>query len=180
MCFFVRFCTALARMLMTDDACSLSLGIDWRVLFLFRDPAFGRRTNRVLLQDTVPFTGADASCGVSRIKCCLSVPSRAQVGPSGSSRFFLSSVVMDDEIIIDSVLHTDPGSKRRKTKQTSYLFFIFISIFPCFITEFHIFALIDKNLSFLKFFFFAIFMSSEPPVDPKTIPNLRSQSRNDF
>ena len=81
----------------------------------------GPREVGVLLQDIVPFTRVDASCGVSRIKCCYSVLSRAPVKPKGLSRFFVS-VVMDDETIIDSASHTDAGvqASQNKTEKRAF------------------------------------------------------------
>ena len=69
----------------------------------------------VLLQDMVPSTGVDASCGVSHAKCRISVPSRALAGPRGLSCHMQSWTVQPS-----STAHRTRiwGSKRNKTKQT--------------------------------------------------------------
>ena len=45
----------------------------------------------VPLQDIVPSTGVDSSCGVSHTECWISVPCRAPVRPRGLSRFYQCS-----------------------------------------------------------------------------------------
>ena len=55
------------------------------------------------------------------------------------------------------------------------------SIHPYFIDDFSFVTPHQTRIyPFPAVFFFAIFMSSEPPVDPKTVQNLRGQLRNDF
>ena len=63
--FLARCCSALASMHIMDDSVFLvSEDSSVSIVFCIESQQVG-----VLLQDMVPFTGVDASCGLSRIKC---------------------------------------------------------------------------------------------------------------
>ena len=79
---------------------------------------------------------------------------------------------MDGEtIIIESALHPDPGGPSATNIILHLHFFNFL--------DFSYLRLTRPVFIMLLQVFMQFFMSTEPPVDPKTVQNMRGELRND-